>query len=453
VNGADIFATDTDLNRVIRFPVSGGPGTVVVSSGLSAPAKLVFPSPTQMLVADTGNDRVVEYLENAGSWSFSREILPAGSGILMPTGLALAPDGRLTVSGRASGNIVLVDLTTLATTELVPSGAGGLSDPTDVEWDAETLLVASVSGNAIYYFDSAGQPLPLRAEGLSSALDAGMHLTQDGSRLYVASIGGNDILEYDVATGARLRSFTQACPNFPFPFDVVLGADALLYVSCILNNSIERIDTTTGSALGSFVTGGSGGLVSPRSLVLGPNGNLFVSNGDGAVLEFDGATGVPTVRPFVDANGNGGGPIDAQGLRFHGGVLYVASYLYDQIMAFDAIDGSFLSVFVTAGSGGLTGPRAIDFGPGGDLYVTSENNDSIRRYDGNTGAFVGVFVPSASGGLDDPFDLEFGPFAPTAVPVSLVGTRVLLVVILWATASSNGYFRSRMPIKKRAHSA
>ena len=432
VNGSQVFATDVGQHRILRFPASGGNATVVVSTGLAAPAALLFPTATQMLVADAGNDRVVEYLESGGSWSFNREVLPASAGVGDPGGLALAPDGRLTVSGRQSGDVVLVDLSTLVVTPLVSPGAGGLSDPADLAWSGDTLLVASPSGNAVFYFDASGQPTGVRAEGLSASLDSGIRLSADGSRLYVASIGSDDVLEFDVASGTRVRTFNSVCPNAPFPYDVAVGADDRLYVSCILNHSIQRFDLTTGASLGSFVLGGSGGLVSPRSLTFGENGNLFVANGDGTVLQFDAATGAPVApTPFVDANGNGGGPLDAYDLRFRDGVLYVASLANDAVTAFDATDGSYLSAFVGAGSGGLADPLALDFGPDGDLYVISASDGSVRRYDGASGAFVGVFVAAGSGGLDGPFDLVFGSAAapvPAAQPVGRLALFALLVV-------------------------
>jgi DNA-binding beta-propeller fold protein YncE len=398
---------------------------VVVSAGLSSPEALLFPTSTQMLVADSGNDRVVEYLESGGNWVYNGEVLPSSAGVDQPGGLALAPDGRLTVSGRQSGDVVLVDLTTLVVTPLVSPGAGGLSDPADLAWSGNTLLVASPSGNAVYYFDSSGQPTGVRAEGLSAALDSGIQLSSDGTRLYVVSSDANDVLEYDTGNGARLFSFNSVCPFVPPPFDTAIGGDGRLYVSCLLKNSIERFDLATGDPLGSFVVGGTGGLLFPRNLAFGENGNLFVANGDGAVLQFDATTGAPVLpAPFIDANGNGGGPLYAYGLRFHGGVLYVASYFENEVMAFNAANGSFLSVFVSAGSGGLDGPRALDFGPDGNLYVASERNDRVLEYDGGSGAFVGTFVSAGSGGLDAPFDLQFLP-EPTAATALASGALLL----------------------------
>jgi DNA-binding beta-propeller fold protein YncE len=187
---------------------------------------------------------------------------------------------------------------------------------------------------------------------------------------------------------------------------------------------------------------GSGGLVFPRNLAFGENGNLFVANGDGAVLQFDATTGapIPPALPFIDANGNGGGPLYAYGLRFHGGVLYVASSLENKVMAFNADNGNFLSVFVSTGSGGLDGPRALDFGPDGNLYVASAGNDTVFEYDGASGAFVGTFVSAGSGGLDDPFDLVFAP-EPTAAIALASGALLLWGLYTLRLRASRGVSR------------
>jgi WD40 repeat protein len=336
------------------------------------------------------------------------------------------------VADRVSGNVVLVDLGSLAITQLVAPGTGGLSDPKGLAWSGNTLLVSSGTANAVFYFDLAGQSTGVRAEGLNSSLDAGIHFSPDGERVFVTSISGNDVVEFDAASGARVRLFNNVCPNLPLPFDSVLGADGRLYISCTLNSSIERFDATTGTGLGSFVIAGGGGLTSPRSLTFGPNGNLFVANGSGAIFEFNGTNGQPA-NPvtFVDANANGGGPLDAFGMQFRGGVLYATSNLTDEVMAFEADTGAFLSIFVTAGCGGISGPTALDFGPDGDLKVSSQSDEAIRRYDGATGAFVSVFVPTGTGGLDSPFDLAFRP--THAVPAVSRSGRALLCALLIAS--------------------
>jgi streptogramin lyase len=83
-----------------------------------------------------------------------------------------------------------------------------------------------------------------------------------------------------------------------------------------------------------------------------------------------------------------------------------------------AIEGAtapkFLDRFVPAGSGGLSRPRSLIFGPDAngdgvpDLYIADRNLSAILRYDGVTGAYIDTFVGSGSGGLNQPGDLVFG---------------------------------------------
>jgi DNA-binding beta-propeller fold protein YncE len=432
VNGAEVFAADVEGNRIVRFPAGGGPGATVIGSGLSAPTRILFRSATQMLVADSGSDRVLEYVLSGGSWAFDRVVLPASAGVVEPCGLARAPDGRLSVSGCGSHDVVQVDLATLAVTPLVEPGAAGLAAPKDLAWSGSTLLVASAVANAVIYFDASGAPTGVHAAGVSTALDGGIAFSPDGSRLFVASFDDNRVVEHDADSGVLLRSFGAVCGLLPL--DLAWGPDGKVYVACFGDGGVGRIDPASGASLGAFVLGGSGGLAYPRSLAFGPDGNLYVSSATGEVLEYDGETG-DFVGAFVGAGGNGGGPVDPWGLAFHQGRLYVASFLWSEVKEFDATTGAFLSTFVASGSGGLDGPTALAFGPDGDLYVTSQADDAVRRYHRSTGAFLGVFVAPGSGGLGAPFDLAFRPGA-AASPVPSLGAagRLALAAALLLAA-------------------
>ncbi|MDP3939391.1 MAG: hypothetical protein Q8R92_14825 [Deltaproteobacteria bacterium] len=410
LNGSDLYVSDAFNNLVKRVPDSGGSGTNVISSGLSSPAGILFRSSTDMLVADMDTDRVLEYTFNGSSWVFDRVVLASGAGVDGPMGIALAPDGKLTVAGQFTNNVVAVDLTTLAVTTLVSPGAGGLSTPSSVAWNGSTLLVSSLSTNAIIYYDSAGTPTGTLARGISTPADSGMTFTAAGN-IIVGSQPDNDVVEYSGQIGTEVRKFFDACPtSFAFPFDQVIGTDGNLYISCPASDGIYRFNGVTGDPMGPFVTGLQG-LVNPQGLSFGPNGNLFVAGGfpDFNIKEFNGTTGA-FVGVFVDSLGNTGmDPIAPWAITFHTGNLFVSSWVYDDVKEFNGTTGAFVQTFVTAGSGGLDGPTGIEFGPDGDLYVVSKENDSIKRYDGANGAFIDTFVSSGSGGLDAPVDLAFPP--------------------------------------------
>jgi DNA-binding beta-propeller fold protein YncE len=428
LEGSQLYVSDSFNGEVVRFATSGGNGTTVVS-GLQSPGGIAFPSSTRMLIAETSADRVVEYQESGGNWSFVQEVLPASAGVDGPFGLALAPDGRLSVSGAQSNDVVAVDLTSLAVTPLVAPGAGGLTIAGEVAWSGNTLLVASRGSNSVLYYDSLGNPTGTTASGLTSPPDAGLAQTASGN-LVVASAADNSITEYDGSSGGAVQRRGNACPeSFTEPVDVAVDGAGDVYIACGPSGSIRYFDGIGVSQ--ALVLGGTGGLSTPRSLAFGPGGNLFVANLSGEVLEYDGASGA-FVGVFVDTTGNGGGPLDPYGLLFHQGSLFVASSFPNEVKEFDAVSGAFVQTFVSAGSGGLSGPTNLAFGPSGDLFVTSQGDDSIKRYDGASGAFVASFVTSGSGGLDQPFDLAFAGGAPIPVPALSAPARALLVGALGA---------------------
>ncbi len=141
---------------------------------------------------------------------------------------------------------------------------------------------------------------------------------------------------------------------------ITLPAQAALLVSSSSDNSIKQYDDTTGAYIRDFVTSGSGGLLSPQGLTLGPDGNLYVSSaGTNSVKKYDGTT------------------------------------------------GSYISDFVVSGSGTLYQPNGLTFGPDNNLYVANTIQSSINgsassaviKYEGTTGNFITEVV----NGIQDPF--------------------------------------------------
>ena len=78
--------------------------------------------------------------------------------------------------------------------------------------------------------------------------------------------------------------------------------------------------------------------------------------------------------------------------------MYVASEYTNEVLQYDATTGAFVDVFVTAGSGGISGPYGLAFGPDGNLYVSGRNSNDVVRYDGTTGAPAGTFVAAVPAG-------------------------------------------------------
>jgi hypothetical protein len=178
------------------------------------------------------------------------------------------------------------------------------------------------------------------------------------------------------------------------PFLEVLEDRAVPTVSIsVANVSLNEIGTTS-----AFITAGSGGLSSPGGITLGPDGNVYVADNNGAVLRYNAATGA-YISTFVSQGSGGLSGLSGNCLAFGpDGNLYVSSANTNQVLEYNGSTGAFIKTFIAAGSGGLTDPRGLTFGPDGNLYVTSFNVNSgangIMRYQGPLATSPGSPLPA-----------------------------------------------------------
>jgi DNA-binding beta-propeller fold protein YncE len=284
------------------------------------------------------------------------------------------------------------------------------------------LFVASYYDNRVVEYDGTtgallGDFVPSGSGGLDGP--HGLAFGPDGN-LYVSSVNTSSVLRYDGSSGGFLDSFVPAgSGGLARATSGIFGPDGSFYVSsAVFGGGVNRYDGTTGSFLGTFVPAGSGGLGRPHGLAFGPDGNLYVTSVDGhfgesSVMRYDGTTGQPLPAPgqpgaYFVTLGSGGLSSPYGNPVFDGnGNLLVPSLDTANVLQYDGNAGAFLGAFVPAGSGGLTGPEGVGFGPDGNPYVVSQGNESVLRYDGTTGAFVDAFVPSGSGGLSGATYLVF----------------------------------------------
>jgi len=88
--------------------------------------------------------------------------------------------------------------------------------------------------------------------------------------------------------------------------------------------------------------------------------------------------------------------------------LLVADPGTNSVLRYDSTTGAFIDAFVPSGSGGLSVPLNLAFGPDGNLYVNSMGTNQVLRYNGSSGAFIDVFANDANH-LQVPSALAFGP--------------------------------------------
>jgi DNA-binding beta-propeller fold protein YncE len=258
---------------------------------------------------------------------------------------------------------------------------------------------------------------PLEVESLEE------RLCPSTGYLFIDSYDTQSILRYDENTGAFVDQFVPSGSGGLYSSaDMVIGSDHNLYVSngvfSVNNqpNDVLRYDGATGAFLGIFAGGSQ--LSDPRGVSFGPDGNLYVAdgNGPGDVVRFNGNTGA-----FIDRfvkNNSGGLTHPNSALFGPDGNLYVVSADQSEILQYNGQTGTFLGTFVPSGSGGLTTPFGMAFGPDGNLYVANtqffdSTGGGILRFEGpsgsNPGAFLGTFIAPSSGGLLHPLSIAFGP--------------------------------------------
>ena len=159
---------------------------------------------------------------------------------------------------------------------------------------------------------------------------------------------------------------------------IAQGTDHRLLVGNTAGDNVVAYDLHTGAFLGELIPA-SAGLDSPDNLEIGPDGLLYVSTGttpdNSAIVRFDPETGA-----LIDTFASGGGMFRPYGFVFGpDGLLYVASFLSDELLRYDGVTGAFVDVFASGDAlpGGLNGPDDLAFGPDGRLYVTTQGSVAV----------------------------------------------------------------------------
>ncbi|MGO8836086.1 MAG: alkaline phosphatase family protein [Limisphaerales bacterium] len=189
----------------------------------------------------------------------NQRVTPAGLQLelpgMRPQALALSPDGKILVTAGLTHALVVVDPATGKISQLVPLPSDKAQEPAPVSAeilnpderaqlsftglafspDGARIYMANVNGDIKVFGVGQGHkvsPLfsialpPANAPGRTNDIPAGLAVSSDGRRLYVAGNLSNRLVELDAATGKVLRTWNVGVA----PFDVVF-AGKKVYVS------------------------------------------------------------------------------------------------------------------------------------------------------------------------------------------------------------------------------
>jgi hypothetical protein len=149
VDGAgDVFIADSNNNRVVEVPATGGAETTV-GTGLNLPYGVAVDGAGNVFIADTYNNRVVEVPANGGPQ------ITLGSGLIYPIGVAVDGSGNVFIGD--SGNNRAVE---------VPADGGpqttvgsGLNNPFGIAVDAAgDVFIVDTYNNQVVEAPAGGGP-------------------------------------------------------------------------------------------------------------------------------------------------------------------------------------------------------------------------------------------------------------------------------------------------------
>jgi len=256
-------------------------------------------------------------------------VTPAGTQVelagIRPNALALSPDGQLLVTSGIAHELVVVDPSTGNVLQHVPLPSGKILEPQPITSailgadekaqlsftglafapDGTRLYLANVSGDVkVFAIGSNHKVAPLFSIALPPAnapsrvneIPAGLAVSADGKKLYVAGNLSNRLLELDAASGKVLRTWDVGVA----PFDVVLAGhqiyvsnwggrrpDAGSVTGPAGQGTLVRVDARSIASEGSVtVIDLAQGVVAslPREIVIGPHAGALALSPNGRWL-------------------------------------------------------------------------------------------------------------------------------------------------------------------------
>ncbi len=263
----NLYVSTLSGNSVLRYnatglplPAPGKSGAEFVSpgaGGLSVARKLAFGPDGNLYVASENSNAVLRFDSDTGA-SLGALVAPGSAGLDHPRGLLFHTDGFLYVTS-VGGSVAAPGLDSVLRYNaitgapagisgqpddavFIPTGSGGLDNPSQVAFHNGEVYVASTSpstSNSILRYKADGTFLgafiPTGSGGLAGPSD---FVFRDGY-LFVVSWTNNKVLRYDGTTGAYLNEVVSA-NGLVTPLGILFEANGKFLVTSRDTNEIRR---------------------------------------------------------------------------------------------------------------------------------------------------------------------------------------------------------------------
>jgi YD repeat-containing protein len=377
------------------------------ASAVFEPAALAVDASSNVWVADTGNNRVVEFRTSKVSppGRHISSILTVGSAgagagqFNRPQGIALDPSGNVWVAD--TGNNRLEEFNSGGTFVRSTGSSGGnnlqFSQPLAIATDPSgNLWVADTRNDRVEKLTSAGA-YSLQAGGAGSA---GGNLarpvgaaTDSAGNVYVADAGHDRVQEFN-SSGTFVRQFGGAgtgAGQFQNIVGIAVGTGNNVYVA--EPTRIEQFGPTGTFVrqIGSAGTG-NGQFTGLRAITVGPGGQLWTLEQFASTVRLQtfSAEGVYSTFYEISEGASASAVFEPAALAVDASSnVWVADTGNNRVVEFRtskvSVPGRHISSILTIGSAGAgTGqfnrPRGIALDPSGNVWATDTGNNRVQEF-------------------------------------------------------------------------
>jgi streptogramin lyase len=246
-DAGDVVLADSGNGRLVLFRYVGGSmslGTELKPAGLSYPRRVQFDSKGNILVLDSKARKVLRF-DAKGAALGAIEVKPGASALQsLPTAFKVDSVDNVYVVDAVAGRVVVFDRAGTVTRQLeLPKGASAI---TDVHVDAGGIVyVVDGSQAAIWVADKAATAFKPFAPSMKDKMNFPVYMTGAKGRLFLVDQNGNGIvvLGADGSYQGRQLAIGWSDGYVYYPAQMCINASGTAFIADRSNNRLQVFDT------------------------------------------------------------------------------------------------------------------------------------------------------------------------------------------------------------------